>query len=66
MPEIDGWTLRTACEWLNEHRCKLDRLEYPTVNVSGVSLNDVQFHADVRTMLADFPMEARKVCFEIT
>ena len=66
MPEIDRWTLRTACEWLNEHRTKLDGLEYLTVNVSGVSLNDVQFHADVRTMLADFPVEARKVCFEIT
>jgi len=66
MPEIDRWTLRTACEWLNAHRGKLDGLEYLTVNVSGVSLNDVQFHADVRTMLADFPVEARKICFEIT
>lgn len=66
MQEIDRWTLRTACEWLNVHRDRLDALEYLTVNVSGVSLNDIQFHADVRAILADFPVESRKLCFEVT
>jgi diguanylate cyclase (GGDEF)-like protein len=66
MPEIDRWTLRTACEWLSTHQNLLLELDYLTVNVSGVSLNDVQFHSDVRAILADFPQESRKLCFEIT
>jgi EAL domain-containing protein (putative c-di-GMP-specific phosphodiesterase class I) len=66
MPEIDRWTLKTACEWLREHRGQLAGLEYLTINVSGVSLNDIQFHADTRAILADYPTEAKKLCFEIT
>ncbi len=66
MQEIDCWTLRTACEWLNSNQGRLYGLDYLTINVSGVSLNDVQFHSNVRATLSDFPTEASKLCFEIT
>jgi diguanylate cyclase (GGDEF)-like protein len=66
MSEIDRWTLETACQWLAENRDVLKSLEYVAVNVSGASLNDVRFHADVRSILKGFSVDVNKLCFEIT
>ncbi len=66
MSAIDRWMLEQSCRWLQDHLPRLTMLDYVTVNLSGASLNDMQFHADVRAILTEHAGVASRLCFEIT
>lgn len=66
MPQIDRWVVSYVIDWLEAHPAHLQRLDFASVNLSGASLNDERFIADLMAMLAAHPQAARKLCFEIT
>lgn len=66
MSQIDRWVLSNTLEWLDQHPAHRDRLNFATLNLSGASLNDVRFIEDAFAMIAEHPIAATKLCFEIT
>lgn len=66
MSQIDRWVLRSTLEWLDQHPAHRDRLSFATLNISGASLNDARFVDDAFSMIAEHPLAATKLCFEIT
>lgn len=66
MSQIDRWVLLNTLEWLDQHPAHRDRLSFATLNLSGASLNDVRFIEDAFAMIAEHPIAATKLCFEIT
>lgn len=66
MSQIDRWVLLNTLEWLDQHPAHRDRLNFATLNLSGASLNDVRFIEDAFSMIAEHPIAATKLCFEIT
>lgn len=63
IPAIDRWVVRTVLAGLAEggdgHGCL-------ALNVSGLSLSDERFLADVVAALDDSHVDPRRLCFEIT
>lgn len=66
MTAIDRFVLERTLQHLDDHRQHAAALGFVTVNLSGISLNDDHFLADVHAMLAQHPAIAPKICLEIT
>lgn len=66
MSAIDRFMLERTLEHLDRHRQHAASLGFVTVNLSGISLNDDRFLADVHAMLARHCAVAPKICLEIT
>lgn len=64
--QLDRWVLDTMINWLNDHSDHRERLNYCAINLSGASLNDERFLADVIAKVRENPLAARRLCFEIT
>lgn len=66
MPDIDRWVVQHSLQWMKDNARKLADLEAMSINLSGQSMNDEQFHDWITGILGkvDLPME--KICFEIT
>ncbi len=63
---LDRWVLNTMVDWLNANPAHRERLNYCAINLSGASLNDERFLADVLAIVNANPEAARRMCFEIT
>ena len=63
---LDRWVLNTMVDWLNANPIHRERLNYCAINLSGASLNDERFLADVLAIVNANPEAARRMCFEIT
>jgi diguanylate cyclase (GGDEF)-like protein len=63
---LDRWVLNTMVDWLNAHPEHRERLNYCAINLSGASLNDERFLADVLAIVRANPEAAKRMCFEIT
>ena len=66
MSAIDRFMLERTLEHLDRHRRHADSLGFVTVNLSGTSLNDDRFLADVHSMLSQHAAVATRICLEIT
>ncbi len=66
MAALDKWVLTTTLEWVLEHRTELANTRFVCVNLSGASLNDEAFMADVFTVLERYQSVAHYLCIEIT
>ena len=66
MPQIDRWVLRSYFRWLAQHPQHLTTLGLASINLSGASLVDPLFKAYVQSLLDEYQIPARHICFEIT
>ncbi len=65
MPAIDRWVVRKALSMLRDTASSEEGRRF-SINLSGHSLADDAFHADLRAILAKADMPAGSLCFEIT
>lgn len=63
---MDRWVLRTVFEWMVLHEQELHHLVSLSINLSGQSVGDTEFHADVLAMMDRLSIDFRTVCFEVT
>lgn len=63
---LDNWVITSSLEFLSCHEHELTQLGMLSVNVSPCSLNDDHFLQDTLALLQRHPMEAKKLCLEIT
>jgi EAL domain-containing protein (putative c-di-GMP-specific phosphodiesterase class I) len=63
---IGEWVLRTACKQAKEWRMKGYAPFYVSVNVSMIQFEDPRFFSLVQQVLAEFALEPKWLCLEIT
>jgi len=66
MRRIDWHMLESTLRYLDENRAHAATIDFFTVNLSGISLNDEHFLADAHMLLRDCPEVAPRICLEIT
>lgn len=63
---IDKWVFVTTLEWLAKHQDQLHNLHLVTINLSGSSLNNDKFIADLFVILDQYKSQLNRLCVEIT
>lgn len=63
---IDRWVVTTAIDWLEQHAQALQQTHFVGVNLSGGSLNDESFTAELFALFEQHPQALSKICIEIT
>lgn len=63
---IDKWVFVTTLEWLAKHQNQLHSLHLVTINLSGSSLNNDKFIADLFIILDQYKAQLNRLCIEIT
>jgi diguanylate cyclase (GGDEF)-like protein len=63
---MDRWVLKTVFDWLVLHQPDLHHLASLSINLSGQSVGDTEFQAEVLGMMDRLPVDFRRVCFEVT
>ncbi len=63
---IDRWVVSQAFEWLKANPRHLDELHLCAINLSGLSLTDIEFHRFVLEQFNQFGIPGGKICFELT
>lgn len=63
---IDRWVVTTAIDWLERNAQSLERTQFVGVNLSGGSLNDEFFTAELFALFEQHPQALSKICIEIT
>lgn len=63
MPSIDRWVVREAFAHMAAHP---DAYGQVSINLSGMTYSDKNFHDYVRRQLQEYAVAAEKICFEIT
>jgi diguanylate cyclase (GGDEF)-like protein/PAS domain S-box-containing protein len=62
---LDQWVLSRAFDWLKSTPGRLDDLYLCSINLSGHSLADQEFHRFVLQQFADSGIPGEKICFEV-
>jgi len=65
-PRIDRWVVRRVFEWMALNEASLQHVATVSINLSGLSINDGDFHAYVHDLLGTMVFDHKKICFEIT
>jgi diguanylate cyclase (GGDEF)-like protein len=63
---LDKWVMETTLRWIERNRSRLQHTHFVCVNVSGASLNDERFVADIGEMLVRYRHVVPLLCLEIT
>lgn len=66
MSVIDRWVLTSTLAWLDQHQDQLRSTRFVCMNLSGASLNDEKFLADVYELLEKNRHLVGRICLEIT
>ena len=67
MAEVDQWVVRNTLAWLGDiHRADNETPLVCAINLSGGSLGDEAFLAEIQDLLARHRVPGAAVCFEIT
>ena len=66
MPAIDRWVVNAVLDWLQAGPGVLERLALCSINLSGTSLSDEDFHRFLIHRIRASGVPAQKLCFEIT
>jgi len=51
---------------MEDNRAKLGHVSTVSINLSGRSVGDPDFHQDVERLLREFSVDTAKLCFEVT
>ncbi|MBI2750261.1 MAG: EAL domain-containing protein [Burkholderiales bacterium] len=63
---IDRWVVNTTIDWLETHAESLGNTRFVGVNLSGGSLNDETFTAELFALFEQHPVAMSMICIEIT
>ncbi|MFM0339053.1 putative bifunctional diguanylate cyclase/phosphodiesterase [Paraburkholderia fungorum] len=63
---LDKWVMETTLSWIDQHRAKLSHTRFISINVSGASLNDEHFVAELSELLHRYRAIVPMLCIEIT
>ncbi|MGI4813599.1 MAG: putative bifunctional diguanylate cyclase/phosphodiesterase [Janthinobacterium lividum] len=63
---LDKWVMETTLHWIEANLAQLSRTRFVSVNVSGASLNDERFVADIGVLLSRYRRVVPLLCIEIT
>lgn len=63
---IDRWVVTTAIDWLERNAQSLRNTHFVGINLSGGSLNDESFTAELFALFEQHPQALSKICIEIT
>lgn len=66
MSTLDRFVLAEACRLIKNGELCIDQISHVAVNLSGSSLNDVQFLADIYELLSATNIDLGGFCFEVT
>lgn len=66
MPKIDLWVIKETMGWIKQHKHALNHIDSISINLSGQSLNDTEFHQAIYQLIGSEAIDASKLCFEIT
>lgn len=64
--KIDEWVVRNVFEWMASKKNKLNQIDYCTINLSGLSIDNEMFLEYVLYHLQTSGLPGEKICFEIT
>ena len=64
--KIDRWVISTAFQWFCNHPELLERLHLCSINLSGLSLGDMEFLKFINEQFEETNIPPEKICFEIT
>ncbi len=64
--KIDRWVLENVMCWFDRHPQELEQLEVCSINLSGLTLGDESFLAQVLDLVGKSHFPWHKLCFEIT
>ncbi|NEP76257.1 EAL domain-containing protein, partial [Okeania sp. SIO2G5] len=64
MPKIDRWVIRNALRYLSTLPSESKRVY--SINLSGLTLSDDTFVEFLKAQYQEFPIDRKKVCFQIT
>ncbi|MGB5324631.1 MAG: EAL domain-containing protein [Pseudomonadales bacterium] len=65
-PSLDRWVIKNTFHWLAEHPQILEKLEYISINISGLSICDANFTVFIQNEFKNSSIPSGKICFEIT
>jgi diguanylate cyclase (GGDEF)-like protein len=66
MGMIDRWVLTSTLDWLGQHEHQMKHTKFVCMNLSGASLNDEEFLAEIYALLEKNLHLVSKLCLEIT
>jgi diguanylate cyclase (GGDEF)-like protein len=66
MGMIDRWVLTSTLGWLGQHEHQMKHTKFVCMNLSGASLNDEEFLAEIYALLEKNLHLVSKLCLEIT
>ncbi|MCG8325507.1 MAG: diguanylate cyclase [Thiotrichales bacterium] len=65
MPEIDRWVVKASMEMLEYGGKALGKYNIITINLSEQSVNDEKFSSYIKNLLAEYDINAERICFDI-
>ncbi len=65
-PRIDRWVVQQSFDWLNRHSLKELGLDCLNVNLSGLSVSDLEFLSFIEELTAQASFDPQSICFELT
>jgi EAL domain-containing protein (putative c-di-GMP-specific phosphodiesterase class I) len=63
---IDRWVVRKVFDFLTMYRDRCAHLATVSINLSGQSVGDRDFHRYAHNLMEAMAIDAYKICFEIT
>lgn len=64
--EVDRWVIDHYFRWLAQHPQHQEQLHFASINISGASAIDSDFHVYLYEKIVQYDIDASKICFEIT
>lgn len=66
MESLDRWVVNKALTWLQSQPAHREQLGLCTINLSGQSIGNPDFHAFLESALDSFDVSPDQLCFELT
>lgn len=65
-PRLDKWIIKKTLSWLEENPASMEKIEYMSINLSGLSICDDTFTDFIEQSFQSSDIPPNKICFEIT
>ena len=66
MVDVDRWVINYVLNWYSEHPEQLEQMGGVAINLSGHSLNDMDFLGFITEVFEQYTVAPERICFEIT
>jgi len=66
MVDVDRWVVNYVLNWYSDHPEQLEQMGGVAINLSGHSLNDMDFLEFIQGVFEQYNVAPERICFEIT